>query len=97
MAEIKALTKTTKSPFDIQVDNATKALKHTKGICFAMRCGNTLEYVNIPNSPDQTFKYFHNSSHMTNEERQAIYKRRKEIKLLTSSVKVVPELIEEEI
>lgn len=76
MADIKALVKTTKSPFDIQMDIADKALKHTKGINFVRMNGNNIEYVNIPNSPDQTFKYFYNPSKLTAEERSKTIEQR---------------------
>ena len=102
----KAPVKSTKSQFDIQMDNALKAAKHSKGISFALYHGNHVEYVNIPNHPLQNFKYFENTSHLTNAERQAIYSKRNEIKLLTSKsitpIKLVAttdveELVEEEL
>jgi hypothetical protein len=92
--ENKALVKTTKSPFDIQVDNATRLAKSSKGICFTLRRGNSIEYVNIPNVPQQTFKYFDNTSHLTNAERQAIYRKRNEIKLLTTKPILTEEIVE---
>lgn len=99
----KASVKTTKSQFDIQMDNALKAAKHNKGISFALYHGNHVEYVNIPNHPLQNFKYFENTSHLTNAERQAIYSKRNEIKLLTTKsltptkILLVEELVEEEL
>jgi hypothetical protein len=72
-----------------------KALKNTKGVCFTLRRGNSVEYVNIPNVPQQTFKYFDNTSHLTNKERQDIYRKRNEIKLLTTKPIIVPEEIVE--
>jgi hypothetical protein len=90
----KTPIKTTKSSFDIQMDNATKALKNTKGICFTLRRGNLIEYVNIPNVPQQTFKYLVNTSSLTNTERQAIYRKRNEIKLLTTKPILTQEILE---
>lgn len=83
MTDNRASIKTTKSALDTQMDNAIKELKHRKGISFALRRGNSIEYVFIPSHPDQLFRYFINTSHMTNAERQDIYKRKNEIKLLT--------------
>lgn len=84
----KASTKTTKSKLDLQIDSATKELKSKGGICFAIRKGNSVDYMHIPTDPSQKFRYFVNTSHMTNAERQDIYRRKNEIKLLVSSVKV---------
>jgi len=92
------ITKTIKSQFDIEYDNAIKAMKHVKGVSFVLRKGNNIEYVNIPNTAPQTFRYFpeNNTSHLTNEERQAIYKKKTEIRILTSkSIPVKEELTEE--
>jgi len=91
----KAPNKTTKSLFDIQIDNASKTHKSVRGICFTMRRGNSIEYVNIPNHPYQTFKYFENTSHLTNVERQAIYKKRNEIKVLITKP-IIETILEEE-
>ena len=91
MTDNRASIKTTKSALDIQMDNAIKELKHRKGISFALRRGNSIEYVFIPSHPDQLFRYFINTSHMTNAERQDIYRRKNEIKLLTSVAKLATE------
>jgi hypothetical protein len=76
MADIKALVKTTKSPFDIQVDIADKALKHNKGVNFAIVKGNKVEYIHVPNAPEQTFKYFYNPSKLTAEDRKKTIEQR---------------------
>jgi len=68
----KALIKTTKSAFDIQMDNADKSAKMNKGISFAIVHGNNVEYVHIPTLPEQQHKYFFNPSHLTAEERKRI-------------------------
>lgn len=68
----KALIKTTKSVFDTQVDTADKSAKMNKGISFAIVHGNSIEYVHIPTTAEQKFKYFFNPSHLTAEERKRI-------------------------
>lgn len=65
----KAPNKTTKSAFDIQIEIADKESKSKKGISFVIRKGNQIDYINIPNVPEQTFKYFYNPSKLSVNER----------------------------
>ena len=72
MTDNRASIKTTKSAFDIQMDNADKSAKINKGISFVICNGNTVEFVHIPTLPEQKHKYFFNPSHLTAEERKRI-------------------------
>lgn len=55
----KALIKTAKSAFDLQVEQVDKITLHKthKGISFAILTDNKLEYINIPSTPAQEFNY----------------------------------------
>jgi len=41
------------------IDKQIEAIKTTSGISFAIKNGNHLEYVHIPTTKDQKFKYFY--------------------------------------
>lgn len=68
----KALVKTTKSAFDVQMKITDEELKGKKGISFVRFKGNSVEYIGIPNVPAQTFKFFYNPSKLSNSERQQL-------------------------
>lgn len=53
------------------VDKSTLHKQH-KGISFVRLINNTIEYINIPNVPGQTFRYFYNPSKLSKEEREKI-------------------------
>ncbi len=53
------------------VDKSTLHKQH-KGISFVRLINNTIEYINIPNAPGQTFRYFYNPSKLSKEEREKI-------------------------
>ena len=53
------------------VDKSTLHKQH-KGISFVRLINNTIEYINIPNVPAQTFRYFYNPSKLSKEEREKI-------------------------
>lgn len=91
----KALIKTTKSAFDIQTDIADKELKSKRGISFARLHGNSLEYINVPNVPEQTFKFFYNPSKLSAAERsKTIEQRIMEQKILFPEKRII-EIIDE--
>lgn len=68
----KAATKTTKTTFDMQMEQASK--QHS-GISFTILSNNTLEYANIPTTPNQKFVYFENTSHLSREERKLLWEK----------------------
>lgn len=86
---VKAPNKTTKSTFDLQVENADKVAKTAKGISFVIIKGNSVEYAHIPTTPDQKFKYFYNPSKLSNEERKSFEQRIMLQKILTPQKSVV--------
>jgi hypothetical protein len=57
-----------------QIIDIETSLKHKshKGISFARKVGNSVDYVNIPNVPEQNFIYFHNPSKLSNYERRRL-------------------------
>jgi len=67
---VKALNKTTKSAFDIQMDIADKEAKHHKGVSFVRIHGNQIDYVHVKTTPEQRFKFFYNPSKLSPEERR---------------------------
>ena len=68
----KAAVKTTKTAFDVQIDQASK---QARGISFAILSNNTLEYAHIPTISDQKFVYFENTSHLSREERKLLWEK----------------------
>lgn len=72
------------------VDEQLKGKTH-KGISFVRRNGNNIEYVNIPNDPQQNFKYFYNPSKLTAEQRKEIREKGMLIKtLLLPEIQKIP-------
>jgi len=57
-----------------RVEEDNKHRKY-KGVAFALRVGNKVDYVHIPTLPQQAFVYFENTSKLSAEERQKKYKK----------------------
>jgi hypothetical protein len=59
-----------------QIDKVDKSVAHKihKGISFARIANNDIEYVNIPSTIEQRFVYLENTSKLTKEERDKLYK-----------------------
>lgn len=68
----KAAIKTTKTAFDVQMEQASK--KHS-GVNFAILSNNSLEYAHIPTLPEQKFVYFENTSSLSAEERRLLWEK----------------------
>lgn len=88
----KADKKTTKSAFDLQIENADK---QKGGISFVRKNGNSIEYVNIQSAPAQRFHYFYNPSKLTSQDRQTLEQKiiaRKQLFPTKSVAEIVDEL-----
>lgn len=83
----KAPVKTTKSALDVQMISAAGESKHKKGISFY--CSKRHAFMFVPTLPDQTFKYFHNPSKLTAEQRKSLEQRIIERKKLFPKKSVV--------
>jgi hypothetical protein len=57
-----------------QIVDMEKLLKGNthQGISFVRKIGNKTDYVNIQNVPEQDFKYFHNPSKLSANERRRL-------------------------
>jgi hypothetical protein len=75
----KALNKTLPTVFDLQIKQADKT---KDSISFVIRRGNSIEYATILTLPEQKFKYFFNSSHLTAEERKRILQGKEVVKVV---------------
>jgi hypothetical protein len=69
------------SRIQVQIASIDDQLKHktNKGISFVRKNGNHIEYINIPNVRQQTFRYFYNPSKLTNDERKRLLEKRKTV------------------
>jgi hypothetical protein len=71
-----------------QIDRVDKSVAHKihKGISFARIANNDIEYVNIPSTIEQRFVYLENTSKLSKDERDKLYKRAQEKLQVVSKV-----------